>query len=203
MEEIPEAEKVELFVDLNCPFCFCQVERVMRLRLFGRVLWKGIEHEPSLPLIAELDHPLAKSIREELRLLQEREPDFAVIDPGVRPNVRLALDALTFIQEVEPTLFWPMLQKFYRALWRDGLDISRADVVFALAERNGLKLSVTEEQMKRRSSYTEAWLKGPFEERLPAARSHHGAVLLGLNEEKRFELFLNSGLFSKRDGRSC
>jgi len=203
-EPMTTSTTVELFVDLNCPFCFCQVERVMRHDLVDAVVWKGIEHEPDLPVVVDRHHPLAASIQEELQSLREREPDFVVNDPGFRPNVRVALDALTAVQQTRPALLWPTLQTFFRALWREGRDISDRDVVDALLhECNVGDVVVTDVHRRVRQGYTEQWRTGPFEERLPSARSAHGALLLGLNDEERFVLFAKSGLFTVRGGQSC
>lgn len=194
----------ELFVDLNCPFCFCQVERLVRHDLTSMVTWKGIEHEPELPLIARQAHPLSQTIPEELATLKEREPSLVIANPGVRPNVRRALDFLVAVQTEKPDAFWPTLLMFYRALWQDGSDISKKRVVVQLAERAKVAdVEVTSAHQERRRTYTREWLAGPFEERLPVARSKHGPVLLGLNDEQRFVLFLKSGLISVRGGLSC
>ena len=90
------------------------------------------------------------------------------------------------------------------ALWREGQDVSCPNTLTTIQSKLGLppaSITAADEDFVQQS--TEAWMQGPFERRLPAARSRHGAVLLGLNDERRFRLFLESGLLAARHGESC
>ena len=196
-----EATKTELFVDVNCPFCFCQLERIERLALWGKVRWRGINHAPALPIPpAQGDH----EVTAELAQLRAREPDFDVRDPGFRPNSRPATHFLAAVRRERPDRFPQALLAVARSLWREGRDISSASVLLAIAQELGLAgVQVTAEAVMEEEESTRTWSEGPFDRRLPAARSPHGAVLLGLGDERRLQLFVSSGLFSQRGGDSC
>lgn len=199
-----KSDQVELFVDINCPFCFCQTDRVVRLEVEASVVWRGIEHAPELPVPATRDHPLVDDIDDELRKLAAREENFAIRDPRIRPNTRSANAWLVAMGRSYPQKQWAAVHALGVALWREGLDVSRADVRRGVAEKLGLDdVEPTEEDVATAARHTATWTEGPFERRLPSARSPHGAVLLGLNNEERFRLFVQSGLFSGRRGESC
>ena len=117
-------DQTELFVDLNCPFCFCQIERVVSLDLCEKIWWKGIEHEPELPVPSKRDHGSESDIASEIFKLSQRESEFKILDPGFRPNSRLANQWLCAVTRICPTRLWETVHAVAVALWREGKDIS-------------------------------------------------------------------------------
>jgi predicted DsbA family dithiol-disulfide isomerase len=195
---------IELFVDLNCPFCFCQIDRVLKLGVGEIVTWRGVEHAPDLPAPPDRRHPFANRLRSELKRLKEREPDFVISDPGFVVSTNLVNQWLQAIARIAPSRLWEAVHAVGAALWRQQVDVSSRAELARIGNQLGLTAIAIEEQdieLVRKNSAQ--WRAGPFEGQLPAARSTHGATLLGLNEEERFSLFVRSGKFSVRNGDSC
>jgi predicted DsbA family dithiol-disulfide isomerase len=67
---------VTLFTDLNCPFCYATETRLARLGLGDRITWRGVEHEPELPVPMERDDAeIAAELATEVESVKSRAPD--------------------------------------------------------------------------------------------------------------------------------
>src|SRR4051812_17873482 len=73
--------------DLNCPFCYAQNERLLDLGAYPGVEWRGIRHDPKLPIpSSRLSQPQQDELAREVGQVREREPSLRIIIPTARPN---------------------------------------------------------------------------------------------------------------------
>ena len=193
------------YADFNCPFCFALSERLVELGLHSAVEWRPIQHlrdapEPAEPLTSE---ELAE-LQEELERLGPLEPALAIRNSNLRPNTRTATLAVMAIRRVDPDNLWKLISGIYRALWRQGRDISDKEVIDAVAADCGIQLP---EGFERRAAFNDdasvqqtEWEAGGFDRRLPVMQSPHGTTLLGLGSRERTRLFIESGRISTSYG---
>ena len=191
------------FADFNCPFCFALSERILGLGMEDEIEWRPIQHlrdapEPARPL---RDDDLAE-LNEEIERLGAVEPEIAIRNGALRPSSRLATWALVAIRASQPELAWNFIHGIYRALWREGRDISDIAVVREVADDCGIDLPEDFADAKELESEIEAaqleWEEGDFDRRLPVIQSPHGTTLMGLGSSERTRLFIESGRFSTR-----
>lgn len=176
--------------DLNCPFCFAQNERLVKLGLQHLVTFRGTEHLPELPADTADDVAEELLLREELTRLREKAPELVVRDPAFRPNTRLAMSAIAAATDVHPEAAPLLRTSLYRALWQEGRDISTEEVVMPLIREAGLTGLDLAAGAKTLSEWTRQWDEGAFDRRLPAMVARDGAVLLGLADEDTLRQFV-------------
>ena len=130
--------RVTLFTDLNCPFCYSTEQRLERLGVSDQVVWRGVEHEPELPV------PMARGDSEDRRRGGRGGRVRAVAGPRRRHRGaaregehlrRAARDGRRAAHRREKGAAFR--QAVYRAFWRDGRDISEPAVLDELADAVG------------------------------------------------------------------
>ena len=130
---------VTLFTDLNCPFCYATEQRLEQLGLNERIAWRGVEHEPELPVPMALDDAeIAAELAEEVRSVRERAPEVAIVIPPGKANTAPGLLATAAALRIDAVRGADFRQAVYRAFWRDGRDVSDPAVLEALAREHGL-----------------------------------------------------------------
>ena len=84
--------RVTLFTDLNCPFCYSTEQRLERLGVSGQVAWRGVEHEPELPVpMARDDLEIAAELAAEVEAVRSRAPEVAIAVPPGKANAAAGL----------------------------------------------------------------------------------------------------------------
>jgi predicted DsbA family dithiol-disulfide isomerase len=130
---------VVLFTDLNCPFCYATEQRLEQLGVGERIAWRGVEHEPDLPVSMALDDPeIADELAEEVRSVRARAPEVAIAVPRGKANTAAGLLATAAALRIDPVRGADFRQALYRAFWRDGRDVSDPAVLDELARDHGL-----------------------------------------------------------------
>ena len=197
------------YADFNCPFCFALSERLAGLDVASEVDWRPIQHLPDAPEPAQpLQAGDLDELREEIERLGTVEPEIRVRNQRLRPSSRLATRALAAIRGSHPELAWGFIRGIYRALWREGRDISDAEVVREVADDCGVELPADFADDQALQDEIDAaqkeWEEGDFDRRLPVMQSPQGATLMGLGSAERTRLFIESGRFSTRyDDEVC
>lgn len=127
-----------LFSDPNCPFCYATEERLLALDLVGAVEWRGVEHAPHLPVPMADGDPPGEDLGAEVESIRLRAPEVEIALPPGKPKTEAAILLAAAALAADPVAGRRLVRTLYRALWRDGADLSRPEVLDALAEEAGL-----------------------------------------------------------------
>ena len=179
-----------LYTDLNCPFCYATEERLEALGLEGEIEWRGVEHEPDLPVPMDtLDVAIAEQIEEEVASVASRAAEVEIARPPGLANTARALAAAAAGMRTDPERGRAFRRAVYGALWREGRDISDTSVLRELAEEHGLRgLEVSPEDELQVTRWRLAWERSPLRG-IPLLIRHDGETLYGLKDSAELERF--------------
>lgn len=197
--------RVVVYADLNCPFCYALEERLQGRGIDDIADWKLVEHAPELPIRREDATPAQlEELSAEMEALAERAPDVAIVQPPFRSNSHAAIVEVARAQYIDPVKAGVLRRAFFRALWRDGQDISDDAVRQQLVESSGLRWPQADTGVAEldASEWTAQWRDAQLN-RIPCMVADSGTQLLGLSPINRLELFLRSGLFSSSGPDAC
>ena len=182
-----------LFTDLNCPFCYATERRIEALGLSEAVEWRGVEHEPGLPVPMERDdEELTAELAEEVASVRSRAPEVPISLPSGKPNTDRALRAAAAAGRVDPVRGQPFRLALYEAFWRDGRDISDPAFLRELAAEHGLpELEPTREDELQVAGWRLDWERSPLHG-VPLLVRSDGETLYGLKETPAIERFLRA-----------
>jgi predicted DsbA family dithiol-disulfide isomerase len=180
-----------LFSDFNCPFCYALGERVEQAGLSGRVAWRGVQHAPHLPEpMAPAGPGLSQELSQEVEGIRRLASEVPIALPKGKPNTRRPIERVAAALARDPAKAHALELRLYRELWRNGTDISRPEVLEALAQEHGLGgLSVSAEAERTATAWQRAWeLSGA--RGVPALIRQDGARLVGLAKAEDLKKFL-------------
>jgi predicted DsbA family dithiol-disulfide isomerase len=183
-----------LYTDLNCPFCYATETRLGALGLQDRIEWRGVEHEPDLPVPMMLDdEELNEEVAEEVDSVRSRAPDVEIAQPTGKPNTARAIAFAAAAERTDPERGRAVRDAIYRAFWVDGADISQPEVLEALAARHGLDaVAPRHEDDLRVASWRLDWERSPLRG-VPLLVRDDGEVLYGLKGIDELERFVRGG----------
>lgn len=187
-------QRIVFYGDLNCPFCFAEQERLVHLGNADKVEWRGVEHAPGLPLRWEETTETERvELDQEVGRARERAPEISIRNPGTRPNSRLAIATLAAIDPEDTATSLTARVGLYRALWQDGRDISKHEVIRDVWDSLGLpEVDALLEGRRRAKIWTVEWTYGPFDRRIPVLASKADERLLGLAAPAELSRFLET-----------
>ena len=185
---------VTLFTDLNCPFCYATEQRLERLGVSDKVTWRGVEHEPDLPVpMARDDLEIAAELAEEVRSVQSRAPEVAIALPPGKANTAAGLLAAAAALRADESKGAAFRHAVYRAFWRDGRDVSDPAVLGELAEAVGLSTARTRpEDALTVASWRLEWERSPLRG-VPLLVRDDGETVYGLKDVETLERFVIHG----------
>jgi predicted DsbA family dithiol-disulfide isomerase len=183
---------VTLFTDLNCPFCYATEQRLERLGVNERIAWRGVEHEPELPVPMALDDPeIAAELAEEVRSVRARAPEVAIAVPPGKANTAAGLLATAAALRLDAARGADFRQAVYRAFWRDGRDVSDPTVLEALAHGQRLPaLRAGPEDALTVASWRLEWERSPLRG-VPLLIRDDGETVYGLKDVETLARFLD------------
>lgn len=118
-------QRVVLYSDFNCPFCYAMHEQLWELGLAERVEWRGVQHASYLPA------PMAKwtgardaELRREVSMVGRLAPGLAIAVPPGKPNTRAAILTAASVLARDRRKGDALVRALYIAFWRDGSDLS-------------------------------------------------------------------------------
>jgi signal transduction histidine kinase len=164
---------IEVFSDLSCPFCYILDGWLEEANMSHLVRWRGVEYMPGLSPEDGASDQIQKLYHKVLSRLKTLYPDRALHLPMPVPNTRRALASLVRVEAREPERHSEARLLLYRAIWRDGKDLS--DWPMIRAELPGFDLEGLDNQSPEMDSVVEAtaeW-RSRGEGRLPAAFAIH------------------------------
>lgn len=128
-----------LFADLNCPYSHALTVRLLALGLLERCEWRGVQHDPSLPLPPRQgDRRVMRALEDDVEAVRMRAPEVEMMAPPFKPNTRRAIAAVAAVHRQHG----PRASEFQRALaaalWVRGEDISDGAVINSAAAWAGV-----------------------------------------------------------------
>ena len=137
--------RVTLFTDLNCPFCYATELRLERLGVVDEIAWRGVEHEPDLPVPdgarRRSRSPPSWPRRSSRSAVAGAGGRHRACRPGSRTRPGLLATAAAL--RADAAAGAAFRRSVYAAFWRDGRDISDAAVLDELAQAVGLRAAAT------------------------------------------------------------
>ncbi len=190
--------------DLNCPFCFALNEWIDELGYGATVSYFGIEHMADLtPEKAATQAALAEMKAEYDKVMERTCGDLALTLPAKRPSSALAIATLLRIESISPDRVGEARTRLFRALWRDGLDFSRPEIIreklhdFDLGDFADMRIELG--VVKQR---TRKWINGEINH-IPAVLSPTKVNYIGMGTKKALKIFFGSALFSSQHEGVC
>jgi predicted DsbA family dithiol-disulfide isomerase len=180
-----------LYTDLNCPFCYATEERIAALGLEHAVEWRGVEHEPDLPVPMDTrDEEIAAELADEVTSVSGRAPEVPIALPPGKPNTARALLAAASSTRAATDGGRGFRLDVYRAYWRDGADISDPAVLGEIARRHdGASADVDPADRRRVAEWQLGWERAPLRG-VPLLVRADGQTLYGLKDSAEIADFL-------------
>jgi predicted DsbA family dithiol-disulfide isomerase len=199
------AQQVIFYGDLNCPFCYAENERLIEAELYDRVEWRGIEHMPQLPIPwGQPDAEDQAALDEEVARLRQRAPEVAIVRPAQRSNSRPATWLIAEALALAPNKAAALRTEAFRALWRDGRDISHPAVLTELSLSVGLEPVEPSRDARRRAKiWTVEWQSDRFPRRIPIIATPEGQRLLGLADADAIRRFVDDPMQGGHGPDAC
>ena len=188
------AMAVSLYTDLNCPFCYATEQRLEQLGVNDRIVWRGVEHEPDLPVPMAIDDPdIAAELAEEVQSVRGRAPEVAIAVPPGKANTAAGLLATAAALRIDAVRGAEFRQAVYRAFWRDGRDVSDPAVLEELARDVGLPaLRTSPDDALTVASWRLAWERSPLRG-VPLLIRDDGETVYGLKDVETLARFVQAG----------
>ncbi len=128
------SDRVVLYSDFNCPFCYALHERLHDVGVIDRCEWRGVQHAPQLPRpMKPWSGSLGAELRHEVTMVQRLAPGLPIALPPGKPNTLPAIEYAIALLQKEPRVGMDFVRRTYRAFWCEGRDISDPVVLKELA----------------------------------------------------------------------
>lgn len=197
--------RLTVYADLNCPFCYALHENLQSLNYLSRVSWQCIEHDPQVSFDAHHIDEISK-LNAEVVKVKNLAPDITINIPTGRANTRLANRILLGIQQGSPEQADIFRTQLYRALWVDGKDIADPEVLNKLLNISENSLPEIEKgTLDKLQQWQQEWEQGDFSRNIPALLTAEGNKLLGFPSPQLLTLFIygDSANISAESGAVC
>jgi predicted DsbA family dithiol-disulfide isomerase len=183
--------EVVLYTDLNCPFCYATELRLEALDAQALVEWRGVEHEPDLPVPWDpADFELSAELADEVAQVRSRAPEVEIAQPPGKSNTAFGLEFAAAAERMDPEAAREVRHAIYRAFWVKGEDISSPAVLADLAKEYGLtEVRVQPEDKVRVTSWRLDWERSPLRG-VPLLTRTDGEVLYGLKDSETLAKFV-------------
>lgn len=193
------SSRILVISDFNCPYCFTLNEWIESLGKGEQVRWIGIEHRPELPLVGQNNNTDTVTLRSEVADVLVRAPEVGVQQPPTWLNSNAAVLLQNAVEDEYPNLAPQLRRKIFRAYWREGIQISRPEVLAEFCLELGIPMVETEEDYL--NELTEWWAVEL--DRIPCMLAPTGLAHLGLQDFSAVKSFLNSALHASSIGPGC
>jgi predicted DsbA family dithiol-disulfide isomerase len=185
-------DRVLLFGDFNCPFCYALHERLHDLNLIDECEWRGVQHAPYLPrpmkpwsgsLGAELEH--------EVSMVQRLAPGLPIALPPGKPNTLPAILQAVALLRKDPRSGMVFVRRTYQAFWCNGQDISDPAVLKDLAGEHVVEEGGDGENQMTAQRWETAW-HATGQNGVPLLVSPDSDVLVGCVPVEQVRQFFSS-----------
>lgn len=182
-------DKILLYSDFNCPFCYALDEILLDLGLGGAVTWRGVQHAPQLPVPMTVTPGLALELRWEVDHIRRLAPQIPIQTPPAKPNTALAIAMAAAAISADAERGRRFKQSIYRAFWERGEDISQIEVLERLASEHSFPHLIPDFQAAER--WQRQWERSGIRG-VPSMQHPDGSVLSGLVAPQRVQDFFHS-----------
>jgi hypothetical protein len=186
--------EVTFYGDFNCPFCFAENERLVKMGIHRDIDFKGVEHWPELPIPWDPnDDYTGDIVAKEVPRLRERAPDIEINQPASFSNSKPGLIALAEAVVIDTGKAADLRTALFRALWLDCKDIATDEVLdecWASADLGTRPNPPSRDARRLAKVWTVEWSNGPFDRRIPVLATGSGDRLLGLAAPEEIDRFL-------------
>ena len=129
-----QTDRLLLYSDFNCPFCYALHERLHELGVIDRCEWRGVQHAPYLPRpMKPWSGSLGAELRHEVSMVQRLAPGLPIALPPGKPNTFPAIGQAVSLLQQDVQVGMEFVRRTYRAFWCDGRDISDPSVIQELS----------------------------------------------------------------------
>lgn len=173
-------QKVVVYGDFNCPFCYALHEHLQADNRLELVEWRLIQHAPEVSShLSTTDDQV--ELTTEVATVRHRAPEIAIALPPSRPNTEQANIIAESLRQIRNELSEQFRKLVYRALWQEGLDISRPQILQQLLEQaTGKQPSFDPKVEEQLSDWQKSWEQGSYDQRIPVMQHPEGDPLVGL-----------------------
>ena len=128
-----------LYSDFTQVECHGLNEQLIALQVSGVVHWRGVQHEPGLPVpMKPLDRRAIGQLEDAIESVRRLVPGIVVARPRGKPNSERAIVAVASVVRSHPSKAADYRDALFRAYWRDGLDLSDASALQRVADAAGV-----------------------------------------------------------------
>jgi diguanylate cyclase (GGDEF)-like protein len=182
--------RLTVYADLNCPFCYALHENLRDLSYLNRVNWKCIEHAPQINF-TERGIDTRTELNTEVNKVKALAPDVNINIPAGRPNTHRANEILATIQVQVPQQADAFRTRLYRALWVDGKDIADSTVLAELLDSVGIDIPEIDQNTRHQlQAWQQEWEQGDFSRNIPALLTSEGNKMLGFPSSQLLMLLI-------------
>jgi diguanylate cyclase (GGDEF)-like protein len=163
-----------------------------RLQVYARefnIRWRPVQHLAHIDSSAGSFQELAQ-LTAEVAAVRKRAPEVQIASPGSRPNTSLANQVMV-TAEMRGDSVNLLRARIFRALWRDGKDISQAEVLAEVVNAAGLEPVEPDPGIGEvLTDWQQTWELGDFDRRIPSLENDAGGRILGFPAIPRLMPFL-------------
>jgi diguanylate cyclase (GGDEF)-like protein len=190
----PGASRFIIYADFNCPFCYALNERLHEMNLEDRAEFRMVQHAPSISS-SQVSFEVLSALSSEVAEVRRRAPSTQINVPMFRPNSGPASQLVTTVAKIHPRKAIRLHRLIYRALWVDGKDISKPDLLNSLLRELGINppkgAALKDDKL---SIWQSEWADNEeFDRSIPIVISDRGETVIGFPLEPELDAFLNSG----------
>ncbi len=187
---------IRYYADFACPYCHVENERLLRMGRADDVEFRPVQLLPDCAAPWDPDDAHINAIMDSgWSQFLERVQDVKANRPASVPNTTLATRAMAEASLSHPDKAVELRTALFRAVWVEGLDLGRPEVVEQVWNQVGLPprdgKGFSREARHLAKFWATSWNNGPFDRRVPTMATDEGQRLLGLAEEERIAQFLD------------
>jgi serine/threonine protein kinase len=193
------SEKVIIYADLNCPFCYALGETLRRAGLIQQTEWRLIEHTPdaSVPW-SEAGPGLKRMLDSEVCAVRERVPTIVLETPTGQPNTRLGNLMVVAAMKKDPEKGLALKAALQRALFADNKDISDRELIRAECERLEIHVEPDAEVEAEVGDWQLEW-EDSDPRMIPTMFAPNGSSRYGLGSPETAIQFVKEAIAQRRD----
>ena len=190
----PGVSRFIIYADYNCPFCYALNERIHEMNLEDRAEFRMVQHAPSISS-SQVSFEVLSALSSEVAEVRRRAPSIQINVPLFRPNSGPASRLVSAVAKDHPHQAIRLHRLIYRALWLNGEDISKPDLLDKLLKK--LEIDAPAGAALRGdklSTWQSEWADNQeFDGNIPIVISDRGETVIGFPLEPEIDMFLSSG----------
>jgi diguanylate cyclase (GGDEF)-like protein len=190
----PGVSRFIIYADYNCPFCYALNERIHEMNLEDRAEFRMVQHAPSISS-SQVSFEVLSALSSEVAEVRRRAPSIQINVPLFRPNSGPASLLVSTVAKHHPRQAIRLHRLIYRALWLNGEDISKPELLDKLLKKLEIDApagaALRDDKL---STWQSEWADNQeFDGNIPIVISDRGETVIGFPLEPEIDMFLSSG----------